>query len=95
LTGDTSAAFHHLSSMRVPAIRRMAAVDRIDAAVRADDHQRATTWLEELAAFADGTQWPWALAATDHGRALLAGPAHAPALFESSLAQHAGSGRPY
>ena len=95
LDGDTSAAFHHLSSMRVPAIRRMAAVDRIDAAVRADDHQRATTWLEELAAFADGTQWPWALAATDHGRALLADPAHAPALFESSLAHHAGSGRPY
>jgi len=31
----------------------------------------------------------------DHGRALLAAPTDAPALFESSLAHHAGSHRPY
>jgi DNA-binding CsgD family transcriptional regulator len=93
--GDTSAAFHHLSSMRLPAIRRMAAVDLIDAAVRADNQQGATTWLKELTTFADGTRRSWALAAADHGRALLADPAHAPGLFESSLAHHAGSGRPY
>jgi DNA-binding CsgD family transcriptional regulator len=93
--GDTSAAFHHLSSMRVPAIRRMAAVDRIDSAVRADDHHWAATCLKELATFAEGTQWPWALAVADHSRALLADTAHAPALFESSLAHHADSGRAY
>jgi DNA-binding CsgD family transcriptional regulator len=93
--GDTSAALHHLSSMRVPAIRRMAAVDRIDAAVRADDHPWAVKWLEELDTFAKGAHWPWALAVADHGRALLADAAQAPVLFESSLAHHAGSGRPY
>jgi DNA-binding CsgD family transcriptional regulator len=95
LDGDPSAAFHHLSGMRVPAIRRMAGVDRIDAAVRAGDHQQAAKWVEELATFASGTEWPWALAAADHGRALLADAAHAPAHFESSLAHHAGAGRPY
>jgi DNA-binding CsgD family transcriptional regulator len=93
--GDAGAAFHHLSDMRVPALRRMAAVDRMDAAVRAGEHQWAAKWTEEMATFAVGTEWPWALAAADHGRALLAGATHAPALFESSLAHHADSGRPY
>src|SRR5687767_14625305 len=51
--------------------------------------------IEELAPFADGTQWPWALAAVDHGRALLAEAAQAPELFESSLAHHTRGGRPY
>ena len=56
--------------------------------------------MKKLAPFADGTGWPWALAAVDHGRALLAEPADAPALFEAALAHHADSdaedgGRPY
>jgi DNA-binding CsgD family transcriptional regulator len=86
---------HHFSGMRIPAIHRMAAVDRVDAAVRAGERQQAAAWVDELAAFAAGTRWPWALAARDHGRAVLADAAAAPALFESSLAQHAGSQRPY
>ena len=50
--------------------------------------------------FAEGTGWPWALAAVDHGRALLAEPPDAPALFETALTHHAdavaqGGGRPY
>ena len=40
-------------------------------------------------------RWPWAFAAVDHGRALLADPADAPALFDSALAHHEHSGRPY
>jgi DNA-binding CsgD family transcriptional regulator len=98
--GDTRAALHHLASIRVSAISRLTAVDRIDAAVRAGDHEQAAAWVEELTPFADGTGWPWALAAVDHGRALLAQPGDAPALFESALAHHAdaaaqGGGRPY
>jgi DNA-binding CsgD family transcriptional regulator len=93
--GDAAAAFHHLAQLRTPAIQRMAVVDRIEAAVRADRRDEATAWTEELATFAEGTQWPWALAAAAHGRALLAAPAQAPALFERSLAHHAGSGRRY
>jgi DNA-binding CsgD family transcriptional regulator len=94
--GDNRAALHHLDSIRLSTLRRLAAVDRIDAAVRAGDREQASTWVAELAPFADGTGWPWALAAVEHGRALLAGPADAPALFDSALAHHAEPGaRPY
>jgi DNA-binding CsgD family transcriptional regulator len=93
--GDTQAALHHLAQVRLPAIARMSALDRIDAAVRAGDRERVAAWVDELAAFADATRWPWALAAADHGRALLAAAAEAPGLFERSLAHHAGGGRPY
>jgi DNA-binding CsgD family transcriptional regulator len=98
--GDARAALHHFGSIRISAICRLTAVDRIDAAVRAGDHEQAAAWVKELTSFADGTGWPWALAAVDHGRALLAEPADAPALFEAALAHHAdaaarGGGRPY
>ena len=94
--GDTRAALHHLASIRISAINRLAAVDRIDAAVRAGDHEQAAAWVKELTPFAEGTGWPWALAALDHGRALLAEPPDAPALFETALTHHAEpGGRPY
>jgi DNA-binding CsgD family transcriptional regulator len=94
--GDTRAALHHLGGVRLSAIRRLAALDRIEAAVRAGDRDQAAGWVKALAPFADGTRWPWALAALDHGRALLAEPADAPALFESALTHHATTrARPY
>jgi DNA-binding CsgD family transcriptional regulator len=94
--GDPRAALHHLGSVRLSAIRRLAALDRIEAAVRAGDRDQAAGWVRALAPFADGTRWPWALAALDHGRALLAEPADAPALFESALTHHAAPrSRPY
>ncbi len=97
--GDTRAALHHFGSIRVDAITRLVAVDRIDAAVRADDREQAAAWVKELASFADATGWSWALAAVAHGRALLAEPADAPALFEAALTHHADAarrgGRPY
>ncbi len=87
--GHTRAALHHLAGIRSSTLTRLAALDRIEAAVRAGDRQRATVWIEQLAPFADRTRWPWALAAVDHGRALLAAPADAPPLFDSALAHHA------
>jgi DNA-binding CsgD family transcriptional regulator len=98
--GDTRGALHHLGSIRIGAISRLTAVDRIDAAVRAGDREQAAAWVKELASFADGTGWQWALAAVDHGRALLAESDDAPALFEAAMAHHAdadaqGSLRPY
>ena len=87
--GDTAAALHHLGSIRLSTLGRLVALDRIDAAVRAGDREQAAAWVKELTPFADGTGWPWALAAVDHGRALLAEPADAPALFDSALAHHA------
>jgi len=94
--GDTRGAKHRFGSIRVGAIRRLTAVDRIEAAVRAGDQDQALAWVEELAPFAEGTGWPWALATVAHGRALLAEPAAAPALFDAALAHHAQpGGRPY
>jgi DNA-binding CsgD family transcriptional regulator len=93
--GDTGAAFHHLAQLRLPAIRRMASVDRIDAAVRAGNRDEAATWVQELASFAAGTRWPWAMAVVDHGRALLAETAQVPELYERALAQHSHAARPF
>jgi DNA-binding CsgD family transcriptional regulator len=94
--GDTTAALHHLASIRLSTLARLVALDRIDAAVRAGDREQAAAWVKELTPFADGTGWPWALAAVDHGRALLAEPADAPALFDSALTHHSQpGGRPY
>jgi DNA-binding CsgD family transcriptional regulator len=96
--GDARAALHHFGSMRLSTLTRLAIVDRVEGAVRAGEHEQAAAWVKEFVPFAEGTGWPWALAALDHGRALLAEPADAPALFESALAHHAdaeGGGRPY
>ncbi len=93
--GDTRAALHHLGSIRLSTLGRLAALDRIEAAVRAGDRPQAAAWVGQLAPFADGTRWPWALAAVDHGRALLAEPADAPPLFDRALAHHQAGGHPY
>jgi DNA-binding CsgD family transcriptional regulator len=94
--GDTRAALHHLGSIRLSTIGRLAALDRISAAAKAGDREQVGVWVKQLVPFADGTQWPWALATLDHGRALLAEPAEAGALFERALAHHAQPGaRPY
>jgi DNA-binding CsgD family transcriptional regulator len=94
--GDARAALQHLGSIRLPTLRRLTGLDGIDAAVRADAREQAATWVSELVPFAEGTRWSWALAAVDHGRALLADPADAPALFDAALAHHADArARPY
>jgi DNA-binding CsgD family transcriptional regulator len=93
--GDAVGALRHLARMRLPALSRMAAVDRIEAAVRAGEQEQAARWVEELSDFADATRWPWALAVVDHGRALLADSVETPALFESALKHHEHGGRRY
>ena len=100
-SADAFGAHHHLSLMRLPVLARMAAVERVDAAVRAGDPARARGWVDELAVFADATRRPWALAAVAYGRAMtgehgLAGQAGDPETqFVEALAQHAHAGRPY
>ncbi len=93
--GDTADALHQLSRLRVTPIARMAALDRFDAAVRADRRSLAQPWARDLAGFADATGWGWASAATTYGQALLAEPAEAPRLFEAAVAHHARANRPY
>lgn len=93
-TGDRSGALHHLSRFRLPALARMAAVDRLDAAVRAGDINRARVWTHELAVFAQATNRPWARAAVAYGRALTSDGAPADALFRESLAEYSRARRP-
>lgn len=86
-------AFGHLEQISQGMVRRMAAIDRIEAAVRADHHDVAATWVSELDEFAAATGSACAAAATSHGRALLAEGADAATHFEQALEHHAGSPR--
>jgi DNA-binding CsgD family transcriptional regulator/tetratricopeptide (TPR) repeat protein len=93
-TGDRSGALHHLSRFRLPALTRMAAVERFDAAVRADESEQVQVWADELASFAEATGRAWAFATAAYGRALTAEGPPADALFQEALRQHNRAGRP-
>jgi DNA-binding CsgD family transcriptional regulator len=94
--GDASAAMHHLGAMRVPALQRMATVDRIEAAVRAGERDQALAWVAELEPFATATNRPWALADLELGRALTAeDPVEGANAFESALGHYQAAARPY
>jgi DNA-binding CsgD family transcriptional regulator len=92
-TGDTSGAFHQLGRMRLPVFRRLAAIERIEAAVRAGDVATARLWTDELAVFAHATARPWALSAVAFGLALTSEDDAEPH-FERALTEGATSGRP-
>ena len=94
-SADTFGAVHHLARLRLPALARMAAGDRIDAAVRADRPELARRWVDELTDFAEATRRPWALATVAYGRAMTADPAEADALFQVALSHHAQAGRAF
>jgi DNA-binding CsgD family transcriptional regulator len=91
--GKAGTAWHHFAAMRVATLHRLAALDRIEAAVRAGERGQAIAWTEEMAVFAAGTGWPWAAAVVAHARALLAQPADVADLFDSALAHHAQTSR--
>ncbi|MEP6641914.1 MAG: helix-turn-helix transcriptional regulator [Gaiellales bacterium] len=91
---DTDRALSHLARIAHPALARMAAVDRLDAAVLADRPDLAGTWIDELTAFADTAGAPWATAAAEHGRALLSDGETAQHHYQHALRVHAGARRP-
>ena len=94
--GDAPGALHYLSGMRVPALHRLAAVDRLEAAVRAGDTEQALAWVDELAPFATGTDYGWAVGAVELGRALTSHDhAVATAAFERSVSHYRHASRPY
>ena len=85
LTAETPAAtLHHLGQMTTP-MARLAALDRIEAAVRADRADLARDWSAELDQFGAAVESGWARAAAAHGRALLSDDAHAPGQFEQAI----------
>lgn len=91
-----STAFHHLAQVTHPILQRSAGLDRVEAAVHADQADTARLWIDDLQAFADATGQAWAGALAAHGRAVLAGTDDEAAThFEQALALHADSARPF
>lgn len=85
-------ALHHLEQIRLPVVRGLAALDRIETAQRASRRDLAETWLDELLGFAEGTDMAWAWAAVHHCRAVLdAGDPEEE--FRRALEWHARSSR--
>jgi DNA-binding CsgD family transcriptional regulator len=91
LAGGPSGGLHHLAQISLPTVQLMAAIDRIEAAVRAGRPDTAAGWLAELAAFAEAVGPAWAQAAVQHGRALLVDGTEAEEHFERALQHHARS----
>ncbi len=88
LTADTpAAALHHLQQLGngPGTVARLAALDRLEAAVRADRPDLARSWADELEEFGTAVDAGWALAAAAYGRALLADGAEADAEFEAAI----------
>jgi DNA-binding CsgD family transcriptional regulator len=73
----------------------MAALDRLEIAVRADQAEAARLWVSDLAAFAEATGQAWAAAAAAHGRALLSDGEEADGHFREALDHHATSIRAF
>jgi DNA-binding CsgD family transcriptional regulator len=90
-----AAAFHQLGQISHGVVKRMAAIDRVEAALHADQHEAAEMWVRELAEFADATGRPWAAASAAHGRALLSQGEAAEAGFKEALEHHARSARAF
>lgn len=93
--GNAAESFHHFNLIQVPAGARLTALARIIAAVNAGEINCAVSWVVELESLASATGQPWAFAAAQHGRALLARPADAPGLFQAAVTHHAQANRPY
>jgi DNA-binding CsgD family transcriptional regulator len=93
--GDVAGALHHFTRLRLAVLARMAATERIEAAVRAGEAALAAEWTDDLATFADSTRRLWAQAAVALGRALTLEGDDVEAHFEECLAQHALAGRPF
>jgi DNA-binding CsgD family transcriptional regulator len=91
-------AFHHLAQIGHQSAQRLAGVDRIEAAVHAEQHETARLWIEDLERFGEATEQPWASAIAVHGRAVLAsadGRDQAEELFEQALTLHTKGGRSF
>jgi DNA-binding CsgD family transcriptional regulator len=85
-------ALHHLEQIQLPVLRGMAALDRVETAVRAGRRELAEDWARELREFAEGTGAAWAWAAAHHGQAVLGAP-DAEQHFAAALEWHARSPR--
>jgi DNA-binding CsgD family transcriptional regulator len=76
-------------------MRRLAALDRLQAAAHAGHPEIVDEWAEDLDRFAVDTGADWAAAAAAHGRALIVDGPEAGAQFERALELHERAARPF
>ena len=86
-------AVQHLEQINLPHMRRLAALDRIETAVRAGRIDMANRWHSEIQEFAEVTAVASAVAVAEHGSAVLAEAANAEEHFDRALAAHEQSPR--
>ena len=86
--GQSASALGWFEEISHPVVARMAALDRIETALHADQRQLARTWLASFEPFADHTGSAWANARVAHCQALLSDAADAGQQFEEALAHH-------
>ncbi len=99
-SAQPATALRHLEQIALPPLRRMAAIDRLETAVRAERPDLAHTWLRELEDFHEASGAAAAAAVVEHGRALLADGSDADQHYERAIAAHAdvppaGRSRPH
>lgn len=81
-------ALHHLDQVSHSLVRRMSAMDRMEAAVRAGEPERVPAWADELDDFAEQTGARWTAASAAHGRALTRDGAAAEEMFVLAMTLH-------
>ena len=93
LTAKTAAAaVHQLEQMTGGISSRLATVDRIETAIRAERRDLALRWTEEIERFGAAVDADWAFALGAYGRALLSEGDDASTQFEKAVAHAAISG---
>jgi DNA-binding CsgD family transcriptional regulator len=94
--GDTEDALVCARAIARPPVTGWAGLDRIEAAVRADELDLARDWVVPFEAWAQAGGMRWLLAAASHCRALVTeDEADAERLFVAALDHHRGAGRPF
>jgi DNA-binding CsgD family transcriptional regulator len=94
--GRADEAFRRARDITATVLTRLAALDRIEAAVRAGERQSARQWLAAVEPWAESLQVAWARAVAAHCAALLADdPAETECRFREAIAIHAGATRPF
>lgn len=84
---DTPAgALHDLEEMSNGVALRLAAVDRIETAVRADRRDLAAAWTDDIENFGMAVNAEWALAVGAYGRALMSDGEEADTHFKNAIA---------
>jgi DNA-binding CsgD family transcriptional regulator len=90
---DAPQAVHHFEQISHPISRRLAAIDRLDSARRAERLDLLREWTLELDQFAEATGASSTIAAAQHGHALLTDGPDAEKHFLRSLEEHSRTGR--